>query len=249
MRRALLIAASVFAVVSTGPTAAQEVRNALVVDSRSVPRTDNVVQLAVDGDDSVFEVLSEHGKRSTLAKLGRRVERSGILSLDKVLPKGEIATAAIRKTLDNGSVMHAVMAFGFFDDHYAELSCRVYLFQEIQERVEKRLEEDVGDACGQVVLDDSIQDGMTLLVAMGSWGKYHAMYIYDFSNNGNNVAKILKVEGYLVKYFEGTSVEQPSVYVAGEVKDARCPRELACFQTSGLIWSKSTKKFVSDSAR
>ncbi len=235
---AMLVSASLVSV------AAQQAR--IVIDSKAVPQTGNIVQLVVNRDDSILEILKSGGKESTIAKLGARVLTSGLLDLRKFLPKGTVAAAARRKTLDDGSVAHAIMVVGFFGDQHAELSCRIYLFRETLSRVERTLDENVGDTCGQLSLDDSINEGMILVIAGGREGNYDTLQIYEMSCKGGSIREIHRMQNYEVKYFEGTDISTPSIFAADEVKDSRCAEMLLCFKPFGSSWSKKTKKFEPD---
>ncbi|HJX83847.1 MAG TPA: hypothetical protein VJ723_05850, partial [Candidatus Angelobacter sp.] len=201
------------------------------------------VLLAVDTDDVVHEIdiglPDTKGEAITAANLGARLTKSGNLVLADLLPKGQVATMARRKTLENGKIIHVVMTWGF--DEYPDtltLYAHLYVFCEQHNEVNQIFGEELGSELDQFIVEDINHDGKIEILASTRENAVTVMHIWQIQLNGQ-VKEIQKIEGYSVHTQADRFLDQDQGIIV-EQKIAGSAR----FKTDEYIWSAKQQRFV-----
>ena len=205
------------------------------------------VVLGVDADDNVREVdvglPGGSAQPEIWANLGTRVVTSGSLTLAGLLPKGQVATLARRVSLDNGTIIHIVITWGFAEDpHLLRVYCHLYAFREQGGMVEKVADEELGSELEQLVVEDVNRDGKTEILAVTGENEAETMYVWQIELDGE-VQEIQRIEGYHIHALSDNLTE-PGEGILVEEKVGSPRGGLACYEIHEYIWSPKQRKFL-----
>ncbi len=203
--------------------------------------------LAVDVDDVVHEIgiglPGAKGSPEVEGNLGTRVTTSGKLILEKALPKDRVATVARRVTLDNGVVIHFVVAWGFPRNlkiltPYASL----YAVREEHGDFHQLFEEELGTELDQFIVEDINSDGKIEILATTRENEVEVMLVWQILSNGD-VTEVQRIEGYSLHAPTGRYLGEDETVILAETKDV--PRAgSVCYKVDEYTWSPKQGKFV-----
>src|SRR2546427_7798825 len=158
--------------------------------------------IAVDQDGVVREIdfgLKDVSGPKIFGNLGVQVTQSGNVNLASVLPKDKVATLTRRITLDDGSHIHVVVAWGFSSipvvpDPY----CSLYIYREYKGRVDEIFsEKDLGTELNQFVVEDINDDGKIEILFTVREASIETMWVYQIEPEGQ-IKGIQRIDGYYV---------------------------------------------------
>ena len=204
------------------------------------------VAIAVNGDDIVHELDRDKGKKEFVvaANLGTRIRSSSSLELDKVVPHQNVPVVARRVSLPNGSRIHVVLAWGFSSAvaNLLELHCKIYIFRENQNKVERIVEAELGDQLIQFIVEDLHKDGNFEVLVTTREGHEQTMYVWQIRTDGE-VKKIQAIGGYQISTVADRFMNiDPEIVVE---EKAQSPSEQdACYRTTAYQWSAEQQRFV-----
>jgi|GEM_PF-3928745 len=175
-----------------GSTMEPQTRKSLVDEHRS--GTTHTI-LAVDSDDYVYyshNPASDNARRDGL--LGIRILKSGTLEIGSQLLHKRVATAARRRTLPSGDILHFVINWGFEGDLGTIFASMVVFRESRIGKVDKILEEFIGVAVTKFELGDFNQDGEEEVIVIGREGKHYNLKLFTIQSAGT-VSKTQDVTG------------------------------------------------------
>lgn len=204
--------------------------------------------IAVDDNDVIHEIGSNWDGRQRapflVANLGTRVLKSGQLELDKIIPKGEVPTAARRITLSDKVTMHIVLTWGFseFPDLLAPY-CRLHVLREQNQAVQEINTEVLGRDLEQFIVEDLTHENAAEVLVVSGEAEEESMNIWQIQKSGD-FHKIQRITGYHVfTHADKEMTEEATILVETKgVKGAGPGKE--CSSIKEYRWSAAKHKFV-----
>lgn len=236
-----------FALVLCCYTEAQLKSNEKIV-AQQVFDNGNRSLLVEDSDDFVYQLALYKGTGGTQRVLtgtfGNKVEMSGSVNLSRILPPKEVATGARRVTMNSGTVVHAVLAWGMSDIGGASAYATLYILnQPPKGDIEVVLKEYLGPEIKQFALVDLNGDGFAKVIVISHEGKYDTARLFQLLPDG----RVIKIQEISDEEVSTVLVRWPG-YEGGGIVTSRfvdCPSKGGeCIKRSSYAWSAMKKKYV-----
>jgi hypothetical protein len=209
--------------------------------------------IAVDQDDNIVE-LDWHEKadhslsdKKVHRYLGRRVISSGALALSGVLPRGKLASNAVRVTYGN-KVYHVVIAWGFdrsFGTPFTAYSLYVYVTDKGQGAGQLiYAEEDIERELLQFIVRDLSGDGSAEIIDVGNPGAVAIAIIRQLDRDGR-VHKLQELSAdRITLHLDYPAINNWLSLENHTVINRKNGPPIVRDTVQGLDWSPRVKKFL-----
>jgi len=213
--------------------------------------------LAASQDDAVtvssfFQTRGESPTpREIKYYLGQRVTRSGDLDLGRLLPTGEVATAAYRFSRGPIARYHVVLAWAFDKDDpvgpNGHVHYNIYVITENRKTKSAKVtykEIEVNEELIHLLVRDLSGDGYVEIVDIGRAAAYTTAKLRILDPQGNVKFVQTLPDSYNVLVLGERWALEPVALLLEEKADTNDPRGVRCYADKALEWSQEKRQFV-----
>jgi hypothetical protein len=213
--------------------------------------------LAVSRDDAltVSTFIEVEGKERASREidyyLGQRVTRSGDLDLERLLPTGEVATAAYRFTRGPIARYHVILTWAFDKDDPAgpngHVHYNIYVITENRRTKSAKVtyrEIEINEQLIHLLVRDLGGDGYVEIVDIGREAAYTTVKVRILDPEGRVTLVQTLDDSYNVLVVGELWALEPLTLLLEQKADSNDPRGVRCYADKAMQWSREKRQFV-----